>query len=113
LQAAQFAALGRLNASIADRYYGAASSTPALVFEPLMRGARKHISDAQKRGRGLWIERRLQEILSRLSPELPRTLRLEEQGRFAIGYYHERAARPDRTVSDIEEAQSSDLKEPR
>ena len=113
MQAAQFAALGRLNASIADRYYGAASSTPALVFGPLMRGARKHISDAQKRGRGLWIERRLQEILSRLSPELPRTLRLEEQGRFAIGYYHERAARSDRTVSDIEEAQSSDPKVPR
>jgi len=94
LQAAQYAALGRVNATIADRYYSAASATPALVFGTLMRGARKHISDATKRGRGLWIERRLQEILSHLSSTLPRTLRLEEQGRFAIGYYHERADRP-------------------
>jgi len=48
LQAAQTAALGRVNATITDRYYSAASSTPALVFGALMRGARKHISDAQK-----------------------------------------------------------------
>jgi CRISPR-associated protein Csd1 len=112
LQAAQYAALGRVNASIADRYYGAASATPAMVFGPLMRGARKHISDAQKRGRGLWIERRLQEILSRLSPELPRTLRLEEQGRFAIGYYHERAARLAKAGFDIEEPETGDPQEP-
>jgi CRISPR-associated protein Csd1 len=108
LQAAQYAALGRVNASIADRYYGAASATPALVFGPLMRGARKHISDAQKRGKGLWIERRLEEILSRLSPELPRTLRLEEQGRFAIGYYHERATRAAKVESETEAADSEE-----
>lgn len=100
LQAAQFAALGRVNATIADRYYSAASATPALVFGTLMRGAQKHISDATKRGRGFWIERRLQEILSHLSSTLPRTLRLEEQGRFAIGYYHERAERPVKTDTD-------------
>jgi CRISPR-associated protein Csd1 len=29
-----------------------------------------------------------------LPPELPKTLRLEDQGRFAVGYYHERATRP-------------------
>ncbi len=35
LEAAQYAALGRVNASIADRYYGAASATPARVFGAL------------------------------------------------------------------------------
>ena len=100
LEAAQREALGRVNASIADRYYGSASSTPARVFAALMRGGKTHLADARKRGRGLWVEPRLQEIVARLPSELPRTLRLEDQGRFAIGYYHERAYRPAKTESD-------------
>lgn len=91
LESAQYAALGRVNASIADRYYGAASATPARVFGPLLRGARAHISAAHKLNKGLWIDRRLEEITAMLPPFLPATLRLEDQGRFAIGYYHERA----------------------
>ena len=94
LEAAQYAALGRVNASIADRYYGAASATPARVFGALLRGARTHVSTANKRGHGRWLERRLDEIVARLPPELARTLKLEDQGRFAVGYYHERAHRP-------------------
>ena len=110
LEAAQYAALGRVNASIADRYYGAASATPARVFAALMRGGKTHIADARKRGRGLWVEPRLQEIVSRLPSELPRTLRLEDQGRFAIGYYHERAYRPDKPEPGSTD-QSADEKE--
>lgn len=100
LEAAQRAALGRVNASIADRYYGAASATPARVFGPLLRSARIHISDARKRNRGLWIEPRLEQIVARLPSSLPPTLRLEDQGRFAIGYYHERASRPVKTETE-------------
>jgi CRISPR-associated protein Csd1 len=98
LEAAQFAALGRVNASIADRYYGAASATPARVFGALIRGARTHISDAGKRG---------QQIISRLPPDLPRSLRLEDQGRFAVGYYHERAVRPAKAAVEIDDDASS------
>ncbi len=101
LEAAQYAALGRVNASIADRYYGAASATPARVFGALLRGARTHISDARKRGQGLWVERRIGEIMAHLDGDLPRTLRLEDQGRFAIGYYHERAFRPAKADAEI------------
>lgn len=93
LEAAQYAALGKVNASIADRYYGAASATPARVFGTLLRNARNHISDALKHGKGKWVEPRLNEIFSRLPAEFPKTLNLEEQGRFAVGYYHERAWR--------------------
>jgi CRISPR-associated protein Csd1 len=93
LEAAQYAALGRVNASIVDRYYGAASATPARVFGTLLRNARNHVSDSLKRGKGKWIEARLNEIMSKLEPDLPKTLKLEEQGRFAVGYYHERAWR--------------------
>jgi CRISPR-associated protein Csd1 len=96
LEAAQYAALGRVNAPIGVRYYGAASATPARVFGPLLRGLQNHISDARKRGRGGWIERKVAEVISKLPPELPRSLRFEDQGRFAIGYYHERAMRFDK-----------------
>lgn len=107
LEAAQYAALGRVNASIADRYYGAASTTPARVFAALLRGGKVHVSDARKRGRGLWVEGRLEEIISKLPPALPRSLRLEDQGRFAIGYYHERAYRP--AKQDGEPVKASDI----
>ncbi len=93
VEAAQYAALGRVNATVADRYYGAASSTPARVFATLLRNTRNHVS-AKKRGGGIWIERKLDEIIGRLPADLPATLRLEDQGRFAVGYYHERASRP-------------------
>lgn len=93
LEDAQFAALGSVNATIGDRYYAAASATPARVFGPLLRGLRNHIADARKRGKGKWIEPRVAEIMARLPAELPKTLRLEDQARFAVGYYHERAAR--------------------
>ena len=97
LESAQYAALGRVNAPISARYYGSASATPARVFGPLLRGLRHHVADALKQGRGGWIDGKVGEIMAKLQPELPRTLRLEDQGRFAIGYYHERASRRSRT----------------
>ena len=109
LESAQYAALGRVNATIADRYYASASTTPARVFGTLLRGLRTHVSDARKRGRGGWIEPQVGEIMLKLPPELPHTLRLEDQGRFAVGYYHQRATRsapkaeetqPDEETSD-------------
>jgi CRISPR-associated protein Csd1 len=93
IESAQYAALGRVNAPISTRYYGSASATPALVFGPLLRGLRHHVADALKRRRGGWIDARVGEIMAKLPPQLPHTLRLEDQGRFAIGYYHERAFR--------------------
>jgi len=97
LESAQYAALGRVNAPISSRYYGAASATPARVFGPLLRALRHHVSDALKLGRGGWIDGKVGEIMAKLPPDLPRSLRLEDQGRFAIGYYHERAWRRSRT----------------
>ncbi|MHB1103731.1 MAG: type I-C CRISPR-associated protein Cas8c/Csd1 [Devosia sp.] len=96
LESAQYAALGRVNASIGDRYYASASSTPARVFGPLLRGLKHHVSDAKKQNKGGWIEGKVGDIMLKLPPDLPKTLRLEDQGRFAVGYYHERATRPEK-----------------
>jgi CRISPR-associated protein Csd1 len=110
LEAAQYAALGRVNASIADRFYGAASATPARVFGTLMRGAKVHISDAKKRNIGGWIEPRIERIVAHLPAQLPTSLKVEDQGRFAVGYYHERGQRRVRGEPDsaAETAQKED-----
>lgn len=92
---AQRAALGRVNASIRDKYFGAASATPASVFPIIVRGGQNHLAKVRKEKPG-WatlIERELEEIHSHLDPALPRSLSLQKQGAFAIGYYHQRATK--------------------
>jgi len=86
-------ALGDVNASLRDRYFGSASATPALVFPRLLRVSMHHASKAEADRRG-WAERIKAEIVDRLpaSGAFPRTLDLEEQGLFAVGYYHQRQA---------------------
>jgi CRISPR-associated protein Csd1 len=90
LETAQRMALGQINATIRDRYFGAASATPASVFPLLLRGAQNHLSKLRKSGKGGWIEREVEDILDKLTLDLPRSLPLTEQGRFVVGYYHQR-----------------------
>lgn len=95
-------ALGKVNATIRDRYFGAASATPASVFPLLLRGAQNHLGKLRKDNKGGWLEREIEEIIDRLGVTLPKTLALEKQGRFAIGYYHHAKdsspdAQPERT----------------
>lgn len=93
LEAVQRAAIGKVNASLTDRYYGAASSSPANAFPPLMRGARAHLSKLRKTAPGTCnaLEERLEEITSNLAA-FPKILTMHHQGLFALGYYHQRAA---------------------
>lgn len=110
LETAQRMALGRLNATIRDRYFGAASATPASVFPLLLRGAQNHLGKLRKSGKGGWIEREIEDILDKLSLDLPRALPLAEQGRFTVGYYHQRKdqfkARPE-AAADLEAADNA------
>ena len=92
METAQRFALGKLNAPIRDRYFGAFSSTPASVFPVLMRNTQNHLGKLRKSGKGGWLEKEFEEIAGHLPPALPRALRLEAQGRFVIGYYHQRKA---------------------
>lgn len=79
-----------LNATIRDRYYGAASSTPVSVFTTLLRLKNHHIGKLSP-GRATQMEKLLGEILGEVS-DFPRQLALQDQGRFALGYYHQRQA---------------------
>lgn len=79
-----------LNATIRDRYYGAASSTPVAVFTTLLRLHNHHLGKLSK-GRAVQMERLVGEIMGGLN-DFPRILALPDQGRFALGYYHQRQA---------------------
>lgn len=83
----------RSKATIVDRYFGAASSAPATVFGNLMRGAQHHLAKLRKEKEGAYyaLDRELQEICSHIS-EFPRTLSLQEQATFSLGYYQQKAA---------------------
>lgn len=90
-----------LNATIRDRYYGAASSTPVAVFTTLLRLHNHHLGKLSK-GRAVQMERLAGEIMGGLD-DFPRILTLPEQGRFALGYYHQRQAfftKSDTTTTD-------------
>lgn len=93
LEATQRAALGDVNATIVDRYFGTASSAPASVFGRLLRGAQPHLGKLRRDRPGAYsgLQQRLEEVQRGLD-HFPRTLTLEQQGRFALGYYHQRAA---------------------
>jgi CRISPR-associated protein Csd1 len=79
-----------INATIRDRYYGAASTTPVLVFTTLLRLKNAHLkklSEAQT----TYFERLIGETMLALT-DFPRQLTLPQQARFALGYYHQRQA---------------------
>ena len=78
-----------INATIRDRFYGAASSTPVTVFSTLLKLKNHHISKLENRGRAVNLEKRIGEIMEGLS-DFPAQLPIADQGRFAIGYYHQR-----------------------
>ena len=94
LEKTQRDALGDVDASIRDRYYSSASSTPASVFPRLLRTYQHHLSKAGSESKGYQIhrEREVQAILAEPVPfeNFPSHFNLREQGLFAIGYYHKR-----------------------
>ncbi|CBA17365.1 type I-C CRISPR-associated protein Cas8c/Csd1 [Xanthomonas albilineans] len=95
---AQEKALGAVSSNIKDKYYGSASTTPRLVFPSLIKNFQNHISKLRKMGEGEKriagaIERDVEEIISHLKGPYPRSLKIESQGFFSIGYYHQSKAR--------------------
>jgi CRISPR-associated protein Csd1 len=87
------------NATIRDKYIGAASATPRRVFPILMRGYEHNASalakgEGNQRGSGIKAAKAVTQILERFGGDMPfpTALTLEAQGRFFVGYYHQNAA---------------------
>jgi len=78
----------KLNATIRDRYYGAASSSPVSVFSTLLKLKNHHLAKMEL-GQKVRFEKLIGEIMSEL-PDFAANLNLKDQGRFAVGYYHQR-----------------------
>jgi CRISPR-associated protein Csd1 len=91
LERIQSDAMPDLNATIKDRYFGAASATPGVVFPRLIRLSQHHLSNLGKEKRGLKVnhDKLCGEIMSKLDG-FQSHFNLEEQGLFAVGYYHQR-----------------------
>ncbi|HHK74918.1 MAG TPA: type I-C CRISPR-associated protein Cas8c/Csd1, partial [Rhizobiales bacterium] len=105
LEMIQQKALPGLNATIRDRYFAAASATPARVFPLLAKNATHHLAKMRKSdGGGLahWMDAEMGEIWNGLSTNLPRSLNLEDQGRFIAGYYHQRWAKKDGNTTEAQ-----------
>ena len=81
----------KINATIKDRYYGSASSTPLTVFATLIKLSQHHLSKISKikPNRAVYFNRELGEIMNKID-KFPSHLNMEQQGLFAIGYYQKR-----------------------
>ena len=93
IEEAQHLAIPGAKATVVDRFYGTASSAPASVFGRLLRGMQPHLAKLKRDRPGTFraLQQRLEDIQAGLSG-FPRVLTLEQQGLFALGYYHQRAA---------------------
>lgn len=93
---AQTAALGRnVNATIKDKFYGAASVQPRKVFHLLDKGSANHLSKIgkQRPGQRVNLEKTIAGILEGMNPSadpFPAALTVQEQALFSLGYYHQR-----------------------
>jgi CRISPR-associated protein Csd1 len=87
LEKTQLDALGKVNASIRDRFYSSASATPRSVFPRLLRTYQHHLAKLEG-GHKVNREKLVQEVVDLLD-DFPAHLNLAEQGIFAIGYYHQ------------------------
>lgn len=87
----QRAALGDVDSGVVQRYYTAASQTPGLVLGRLAANAKNHLNKLDG-GLSHWYENQIADVLSRVRDNVPRTLTLEQQSLFALGYYQQIAA---------------------
>ena len=87
----QRTALGDVGAGVVQRYYTAASQTPGLILGRLAANAKNHLGKLEG-GLAYWYEDQIAEIMGRIKDTVPRTLTLEEQSLFALGYYQQIAS---------------------
>lgn len=89
LEAVQKAANPGINTTIKDRYFNAACATPGMSFPTLLRLSQKHLRKLND-GLATHYDKQITELMAQL-PEsgFPARLSLPDQGKFAIGYYHQ------------------------
>lgn len=107
LEGLEYSARARKPTStIVDHFYGAASTRPAMVFPQLLGKAQDHLYKIKSKVVSRF-KRQIEQIMGGLdgATGFRPTLNIEEQGRFALGYFHERAAH----FSELENSQSGNV----
>ena len=77
-----------ITATIKDRYFNSACSTPAAIFPTLLKLSGSHLKKL-KANSAVYYRQMLGDLMNRLDMKLPKTQSLEEQGTFILGYYHQ------------------------
>lgn len=82
-----------IQATIRDRYFNSACGTPASVFPVLIKLKNSHMKKIgrEKEGTKKYYEKLFADIMWKINEQegFPKRLSLEEQGKFALGYYHQ------------------------
>lgn len=117
LENIQRSAQGDINVTIRDRYFSSAMTSPRSAFAELMRLKNAHLKKVRRSSGGLAVhfERLLDEILGPLPPAhgFPAFLSLDDQGRFILGYHHQRNLRSSKagdsasSLADLPEAEKA------
>ena len=115
----QLLALGKVGASLADRTYGGVATRPSTTFGPVFTKVPAYLKKANARlpGSGTNKQKELETLCQRIEAlgGIPRILGLEEQGRFALGYYCQlaqyRADRAEAEVAKIAEELSAETED--
>ncbi|MGI6556860.1 MAG: type I-C CRISPR-associated protein Cas8c/Csd1 [Eubacteriaceae bacterium] len=82
-----------LNRTIEDAYFSSACVRPASIFPKLMKLSQHHMAKLKRNQPGWAVndQKRLNEIIEKMGDEFPKVLNLDDQGRFTLGYYQQRA----------------------
>ena len=92
----QYAALGDVNANVTDKFFGTFSAAPAMLLGRLFSNAQNHLRKLRggdKHRVFVSLDKLLTEVSGLLTAPPKGKLSLHDQGRFALGYYHEKARR--------------------
>lgn len=79
-----------LNAGVKDKFFASACATPYLVFPRLVKLAQNHLSKLKKEKKDVFYEKILLEIMGKMENSFPRTMNMEAQGVFILGYYQQK-----------------------
>ena len=104
IESIQQAALGKnINAGVRERFFASASSTPSPAFGRLMKLMQHHLTKLkqEKPGLAIILDKEVTELCSQID-QFPTFLTLEEQGQFALGYYHQKQFNYDRAKQNKE-----------
>ena len=79
-----------IKATIRDRYFASASTTPASVFPLVLRLSQHHVRKLKSEGQKKYYDKKIGELMGKMNSPMPARMSLQEQGVFYLGYYHQR-----------------------